>query len=217
MKRNVFQRTKQHITDWFYGVDPDYITGASSDDDDCCESGDSGFSLYSMIGSEPDWAETVIEGTNNFKLGDHATVTLKTDEVIGAIFHLAVFLQVHNIRHGYHIAVRRYDDSSHDTHYSAAVLFNEEVKEIYEQWLTTYSTKVRDFERALPIIQEGDVINGTAIAFKGKTRRDSCPDDKLFNEWLWIVENCEGQVYASNKCWIFEDNTDAIKYKLTMF
>jgi hypothetical protein len=55
------------------------------------------------------------------------------------------------------------------------------------------------------------------VGFAGKLKRDKVPDDTLFKEWLWIVENCDGQVIASHKCWVFSDNSDAVKYKLTNF
>jgi hypothetical protein len=221
MRQNVFQRTKRRISDWYFGVDPDAeltrYSSNSHDDDECCVSGESSFSLYSMIGSEPDWAESVLTGTNKFKVGDNVTAVLKTNDALGSFFHIAAFLHMTSVNHGYHIAVNKYEDNQHDDHFSAVVLISDEVKPRYEEWLETYSKHVRDFERALPIIQEGDEIIGTAVSFKGRARRDSCPDDILFNEWMWIMENCDGRVFASNKCWIFEDTTDAVKYKLARF
>jgi hypothetical protein len=224
MRQNVFQRTKKKIVDWYCGIDMDEYGNIvddnrilSYDDSDACENGGNSFSLYSMIGSEPDWASTVANGTNKFKLGDKVTAVLKTDEAIGSFFHIAAFLHLTGVNHGYHIAVNKYEDQQHDDHFSAVVLISDEIKPQYDEWMETYGKRVRDFERALPVIQEGDEVTGTAVTFKGRVRRESCPDDLLFNEWMWIMENCDGRVFASSKCWIFEDNTDAIKYKLARF
>jgi hypothetical protein len=226
MRRNVFQRTKKKIVDWYCGIDMDEYGNiindtleriqSVGDDEEGCVSGSS-FSLYSMLGSGPDWADAVMTGTNKFKIGDKVTAVLKTDDAIGSFFHLASFLHLADVNHGYHIAVNKYEDKQSDDHFSAVVLISDEIKPQYEEWMLTYGKRVRDFERALPVIQEGDEVTGTAVTFKGRLRRDSCPDDLLFNEWMWIVENCDGQVFASSKCWIFEDSTDAIKYKLARF
>jgi hypothetical protein len=220
MRQNVFQRTKRRIVDWYCGIDYDdgRITATNHDsDDDCCAVGGNSFSLYAMLGTEPDWAETVLTGTNKFKVGDKITAVLKTDEALGSFFHMAAFIQMTGVHHGYHISVNKYEDQLNDDHFPSVVLISDEIKPQYDEWMESYSKRVRDFERALPVIQEGDEVTGTAISFKGIIRRESCPDDTLFNEWMWIMENCDGRVVASNKCWIFEDTTDAVKYKLARF
>lgn len=226
MKRNVYQRTKQRLVDWLYGVETDEFGNPlrvnpsntyDFDDDGDCEAADSTWSTYSILGCSPDWADDVIDTTNKFKVGQTVFVRFKTENIAAAYFHMAVFSQQTQITEGFHIAARRSTDSNHDEIFSGTVLISAEITEAFDEWFAKYSARVVDLERTLPIVREGDQISGIAVAFHGKTRRNEVPDDELFKEWLWINENCDGKVVATQKCWVFEDQTDAVKYKLTSF
>jgi hypothetical protein len=219
MKRNVFKRTKDAISNWYFGVDEEDENNSvfgDSYDDDCCES-DRSWGVYALLKTEPDWAEEVEDKTNNFKVGQTVQAVLRSEDAGALYFHMAVFMEQAGINDGFHIAVRRYTDKSHDECFSGVVMVSDTVKPVFDEWMEKYSKFVTDFERALPIIREGDEISGTAVGFAGKLKRDKVPDDTLFKEWLWIVENCDVQVIASHKCWVFSDNSDAVKYKLTNF
>lgn len=225
MKRNVFQRTKIKIVDWFCGVETDiwgnpvsnYPNQPTDDDDGDCDDAGSSWSTYSMLGFEPDWAEEVVDTTNRFQVGQTVHVVFKIENIAAAYLHMAMFTQQTGIKEGYHIAVRRYTDSSHDEQFTGTVMVSDAIKPAFDEWFATYTKRVTELERVLPVVVEGDEITGIAVEFKGRTRRKDVPDDKLFQEWLWINENCEGKVVATQKCWIFSDQTDAVKYKLTNF
>jgi hypothetical protein len=69
-----------------------------------------------------------------------------------------------------------------------------------------------------PEIPDSFTLEGTAFNHEGMTYIPKSefwnPSNELFKQWCWIVENCKGKVWVTSKHFIFEDNADAVLFKL---
>jgi hypothetical protein len=69
-----------------------------------------------------------------------------------------------------------------------------------------------------PEIPDSYTIEGTTFNHEGMEYMPKLefwnPSNNLFNQWCWIVENCKGNVWVTNKQFIFENASDAVLFKL---
>jgi hypothetical protein len=69
-----------------------------------------------------------------------------------------------------------------------------------------------------PEMPDSYVLDGTAFNHEGMDYipKIECwlPSNRLFKQWCWIVENCKGHVWVTQNQFIFEDNSDAVLFKL---
>ena len=91
---------------------------------------------------------------------------------------------------------------------------------VYKEWESNYLARFApSYERELlPSMPNSFTIRGTAFDHNGihynnlKKYVELLPPS--FDPWIWIVENCKGKVFVTDKSFIFENDEDAVLYKL---
>jgi hypothetical protein len=113
-----------------------------------------------------------------------------------------------------HLAVTKDVVNGYEEKYDATILIGESISETYAAWLENYK-RFNNTQTILPFVADRVPVNGIPVEFKGKYVNNRCPDDDMFNEILWILENTHGKVQCTNTCWIFEDSNDAMMFSLS--
>jgi hypothetical protein len=236
MRRNILIRTKDLLADWILGVEedddgprPSKISSTTakskpknprrprrrSSNSIGCDEGDSeSFGTYSMLGAEPDWAVACNLACNQFDVGSHCSVVF-AGNVKAAFLQTALFASTLDDSNSYfHIAVRKYEmPSTYENGFHATIMVDDCIKEQFLEWQQQYK-RFNPGDKMLPLVVDGEQISGTSIAFKGQLTNNKCPDDDMFEEINWILNNTHGVVRCTETCWIFEDAQDALMFKL---
>jgi hypothetical protein len=90
----------------------------------------------------------------------------------------------------------------------------------FEAWERKYQERFpTSGKELLPTLPESYILSGTNIAHSG-IANDSAfgtldVNNLILAKWQWIMQNCNGRVWVTNRSFIFEDDSDAVLYKLT--
>lgn len=135
-----------------------------------------------------------------------------------------------------HVPVVEFDANhsgdSETSHYSGRLVFiQKEIFDEFEEWLAEYKERWfgpdYDFRTVLPTITNRTEFSGRFVEHgceftarrsypehEGKFLR--LPDDQLFDDWKWVINNCSGQVRITYDHWAFTEASDALMYQLQM-
>lgn len=115
-------------------------------------------------------------------------------------------------------------------HWAGRLLFNDRDFAVFAEWLEEYKARFGpdyDFKSLLPIINDSERVAGVFVEHnldftprRGHPEHEGkyleLPEDELFDEWLWILNNTTGQIRCTARHWVFESDSDAMMYKLQL-
>jgi hypothetical protein len=90
----------------------------------------------------------------------------------------------------------------------------------FKVWRAAYLKQFpTDGKNLLPLLPDSCRFTGTAIRHNGVHYNETYNDIELsppdLEIWSWIIANCKGRVWVTNNSFIFEDDGDAVLYKLS--
>jgi hypothetical protein len=92
--------------------------------------------------------------------------------------------------------------------------------EAFKKWEANYLARFAPTREGelLPSLPNSFNIRGTAFDHNGILYNENKKYLELkpesFKPWIWIVQNCKGKVFVTDKSFIFEDDHDAVLFKL---
>jgi hypothetical protein len=115
-------------------------------------------------------------------------------------------------------------------HVGGRLIFSKKGYLVFSNWLAVYQEKFSkdyDFKSLLPIIKDGELVTGHFVEHNCdfESRRSekthdgkilNLPDDELYDEWQWMLNNASGRVRITATMWVFDDASDAMLYQLQM-
>jgi len=113
---------------------------------------------------------------------------------------------------------------------SGRLLFDEPTHQAFNEWLKEYEKRLPtnyDYLQMLPVITDGEKVTGYFVDHncefeprrRGQMHEEKDlfePDDELFDEWLWMLNNTSGMVRIHGDKWVFEEASDAMMYQLQL-
>lgn len=90
----------------------------------------------------------------------------------------------------------------------------------FKEWEKSYLARFApsNERELLPSLPNSYRISGTAFDHKGiyynQNKRYLELTIQSFPTWIWIVQNCKGKVFITDRSFIFEDDQDAVLFKL---
>lgn len=96
------------------------------------------------------------------------------------------------------------------------LVFNTEAsRDVFDSWFSSYQERFPNGDtksRFLPPLPMGEI---SGYSLERSPGIDSQPRDMMqFDEWCWIVKNCQKSVYFTDDRIVFEDVAEATHYKL---
>lgn len=118
--------------------------------------------------------------------------------------------------------VETLDQNTWTTHYIGFLYGTHEFIDAFLAWEQEYEKQFPTSGIALlPELPDTYIISGTCIKHGGALidpvngPHDGCLDlGSNIDAWIWIIQNCNGRVWVTHKSFIFENDSDAVLYKL---
>lgn len=197
---------------------------AADDGDECCladsdSENRAAVSPYNVYGCDPDWCEMFSKEVTPYAPGKRLVAVIDLD--LRALYlHIATWVEITKPNINWTISSYRQEDDE-DIWFRGILLVPDESFEEVNAWFQAYFARIGNYDvkTAFPKIKAGEAITGTPVHIKGEfhNRRGDgrVPRQNLFEEWCWIIENCQGNIHIINDMWFFENNTEAVMFTLT--
>jgi hypothetical protein len=141
-------------------------------------------------------------------------------------FHLKVWHKAHADINDFGIFVEysaNLRQSSQQEQSMVRFMFNsQEHCQDFKTWWDSYTKRFQDQSWSadcLPIVKQSPHVRGTLLQFESDTvdplNRSAMPNERLTESWLWIIQHCQDRVWrVGNEFWVFENERDAVAFKL---
>lgn len=92
---------------------------------------------------------------------------------------------------------------------------NVEDRDFFNKWIEQYLTKFGgDTDNMIPLPTDGTYPH--TVTYGTADTADTLDNNELLTKWIWLMENCEGEVRKAGQVWFFALQSDAALFKLSL-
>jgi hypothetical protein len=138
------------------------------------------------------------------------------------MFNVHVWQTLHGVPNeefGFQIEAS-FDTATWKRYYFGALYTSKGLMERFLDWEAKYNERFgTSGNDLLPNLPDAAIINATVISHRGfnynNYARVAEPWGPIFKQWFWIIENCSGPVWVTERAFVFGDAADAVLFKLS--